>query len=1122
MSHFAFDRLARALAPIVLLMGCVTVSLAQSNRGGVGGNITDSAGGVVADAQVSITNTGTGQTRRLKTGSKGDFLQENLDPANYRIEVEAPGFKKGILENVKVDTSTLATADVTLQPGDVATQVSVSAAPPLVNAESGTLSTTITQRMLTDTPLVNRSVLDLAATVPNLSGDVGTEDPQVTSQTPAPGFNLNINGGRSGSSNFLADGINNTGVGLARQAVAFSPETVSEFSVQTNAYSAEYGRAGGGVISVTTKSGTNQFNGMALWYLRNPAFNAAPYTEASVNRPVSYLRWNQFDGQLGGPVIIPKIYDGRNRTFFFFAGEPRYQSDKLQALSNLPSAAMRNGDFSGVVAATGGGTSGGGGWVPADVYKQFGAATPGAFNTGAITTIYNHYNMAGNQLRLGTAPYAPFPGNKIPAPMLDPVAMKLVNQYLPPAGNYFIDGNGFIDNYSTYRYVTNDQVRYNLKIDEIPSASDHVAFRMTRIPETGLKGFDRNYPANGDGAVFSDSQQYMLDYTRTFAPTIFNDLRLAYTRGNFSNANSPQYDIFSGQNLSTQLGLPSFTTGGLPQFSFGFNSFGNIGSQGSTANYNVEQQFEIADTVYISRGAMSWKFGVDLTRSLLKSLSYYATSGGNYSFSGLQTNSNGGASGTGGLAAASFLLGIPNSVALYNTVIPYYYQWDSPAGFVQNDWKVKSNLTLNLGLRYSLQFPRTEKYNHQGVLDPSQAITVNLPTPFINPYLGVTTTSASEAPFAFSGYGGRSRYLTPPKYLNFEPRFGFAWQPKIFGLQNLVIRGGYGLSHAPLTGNNRLPIPNFAAGAPTFNETTGQADPNYVTRLSSNPPSAPYVPVDSLLGLGNNPNGLLYGPAVNFPGYVLSGSNAVPYVQNWNVSVQRQIGSKGVLEIAYVGNKGTHLYMPPINLNNPPVNASLGYLAAGINATTLTAADPLGRLNSSGQIYRPTYASLASPYFGYGIVTSLLDSSANSIRHAGYINFRHQASPGLTFMGNYTFGKSIDNASDASPDKGTLSTSSLGGGQYSFGGTAAGDRSVSTFDVTHQLNATFAYDLPYGDNRHWGAHAPYPLKFSLGNWTAAGIERLYTGYPATVNIADGNYIGTTTHTLRPDVAPISL
>jgi hypothetical protein len=1099
---------------------CSFVVLGQTNRGGISGNVTDASGAVVPSAAITITNLGTGEVRHLQTNGNGSYVEQNLEPVTYKVEIAASGFKKFVLERVKVDTSTVATANIRLEPGNVSTQVTVEATVPLVNSESGTLATTITQRLLTDVPLANRSVLDLAVSVPNVTGDVGTEDPQVTSQTPVPGYNLNINGGRSGSTRFLADGVNNTGVGLAREAVAFSPETVQEFTVQTNAFSAEYGTSGGGVISVTTKSGTNDFNGMALWYFRNPVLNAAPYTEAAVNRPVSNLRWNQFDGQLGGPVILPKLYNGRNKTFFFFAGEPRYQSDRLQTTADLPTSAMRSGDFSNVVAINGSGTAGGGGWVPSDIYNQFKSSAAGAFNPSASTTIYQHYNLAGNQLLRLTAPaagYAPFPGNKIPASMLDPTAVKLINNYLPPAGSYFIDSNGYIDNYNTYRFVSDNETRYNLRLDQIVSNTDHIYFRMTKIPETGIKGFDANYPANGNGATFSDSQQYMADYTRTFTATLFNDLRLAYTRGNFSNGNGPQYDINSGQNLNTELGLPSFTKGGLPMFSFGLDSFGNIGSQGSTSNQNLEQQYEIADTVYLNRGAMTWKLGFDFSKSMLNSLSFYALDGGNYSFAGTETNSNGGASGTGGIAAASFLLGVPHSVALYNTVIPYYYRWKAYAGFVQNDWKVKPNLTLNLGLRYSLQLPRTEKYNHQGTFDPSKAISVPIPGGYTIPYINQTITSASEIPFAFNGYGGRGPYLTPISWLGFEPRFGFAYQPHFWGMDKWVVRGGYALSHAPITGNNRLPIPNFAAGAPAINETRGNANPTYVTRLSSNPPAVPYVPVNSLLGLDNNSSGLLYGQAIAFPAYVLTGENSVPYVQNWNVSIQRELGNRSMIELAYVGTKGTHLYTSNTNLNNPNVADVLAFQAAGQNPTTANITDPLGRKTANGADYVVSLNSLVSPYFGYGTVSTLLDASGNSTRHAGFINFVRRQSPGLSLIANYTFGKSIDDGSDANPDKGTLSTSNVGGGEYAFGGARSLDRSVSVFDIRHQLNTTFIYDLPFGEGRHWGSHAWYPLRFALGGWTASGVERFYSGYPLTVNMADGNFISSITHGMRPDL-----
>src|SRR5262249_41544879 len=232
---------------------------------------------------------------------------------------ELSGFKTGVVDNVKVDTAVTAKVDVTLQTGAVEAQVTVTAEAPVVNAGSGTAGQTITERQIVGIPLNNRSVLDLAVTIPNVSGDVGSEDPAVTSGATVPGFNLSLNGGRPGSSVMLADGGNNTGVGLARAIVSFSPETVQEFTTQTAAFSAEFGQTGGGVINATTKSGTNRLTGTALWYHRDPRLNTRPFSLASTNRPPNNLRSNQVSITGGGPVVFPK-YDGHNRTFFFAAG----------------------------------------------------------------------------------------------------------------------------------------------------------------------------------------------------------------------------------------------------------------------------------------------------------------------------------------------------------------------------------------------------------------------------------------------------------------------------------------------------------------------------------------------------------------------------------------------------------------------------------------------------------------------------------------------------------------------------------------------------------------------------------------------------------------------------------
>ena len=346
----------RAMQILALFLLCVVMASAQTNKGGISGTVMDANGAAVPGANVTITNIGTNQSQTVTTSDTGSFQVSSLDPVTYRILVEVAGFKKAILEAVKVETATTASANVILEAGKVDESVTITTDAPLLNTESGATSQTISERQIQDIPLNNRSVLDLALTAPNVSGDVGSEDPGVTGDQPVPGFNLNVNGGRSGSTAILADGVNNTGVGIARAVVSFTPETVQEFTVQTSAYSAEYGNTGGGTINATTKSGTNRFNGVALWYTRNPKFNARPFTISNAPRPLNNLRSNQVSVTVGGPIYLPKpgeggsaIYNGKNKSFFFFAYEPRWRKDFLTGSALVPTAAELAGDFRNLV-----------------------------------------------------------------------------------------------------------------------------------------------------------------------------------------------------------------------------------------------------------------------------------------------------------------------------------------------------------------------------------------------------------------------------------------------------------------------------------------------------------------------------------------------------------------------------------------------------------------------------------------------------------------------------------------------------------------------------------------------------------------------------------------------------
>jgi hypothetical protein len=1123
----------RGCAALLLGLVCVFAS-AQTNRGSISGTVKDQSGGMIAGASITVVNAGTNETRHLKSTAQGEFTVTDLEPVMYNITVEAQGFKKELIRSVKVDTASVASIVATLQPGSISTEITVTAEAATVNTESGTTSATITQREIRDAPLVNRSVLDLALTLPNVSGDAGTENPSIVSVTTCPGCNLSVNGGRPLSTLMMVDGVNNTGISLARTMVSFSPEVTQEFTVLSSAYSSEYGDTGGGVIMVTTKSGTNDFRGLAEWYNRNPAFSAAPFTQASANRPVATLKYNQFHGSVGGPVWIPKIYNGKNKTFFFVAFEPNYRRDRLDQYGLLPTAGMRSGDFSGLVNTASG-------WLPQGVATQFASIAPSAV-TANTSVIYQNYNLVnGNQFTLIPVPasgstYQPFPNNVIPTAMMDATALKSM-QYIAPAGAYYLNSNGLISNAYLPRQLAQDEKRLTFRVDHIISERDRIYGRYTGSPIIKIQGTPLSQTTNG--AEYSYAKQVMTAWTHTLSPTQFNDLRLDYTRGRFSNTVDPTWDPTTGANLNTELGLPTITKGGLPIFGglFPGSSLGGgsstatgLGSGGSTSVEDHEERYGVTDIYYWTHGKMNWKFGAEGSRSLQNVIPLFAAYGGSYAFAANQTSASG-SSTTSGAAFASFDLGVPStSPTLRNVEIPYYYRWMNYAGFVQNDWRVRSNLTFNLGLRYDLEGPRTEKYNNQGYFDLTQTQSMALPTP-LTLQDGEVIKSALVPAFVFAGRNGVSPNLTPSNKTEFEPRFGFAWNPDFLKSHNLVVRGGYTISHVPLSGLTRLPAPDFGA-TNTFavgglNATTGAivqsatANPNNIMRLGENPPLLSPVSVAAAVNAPANgvvtTNSLYYQQGAG--AYAISQDFHSPYVQNWNLTLSWQTTKNTTIELSYVGNKGTHLFMPHEDINPKDIPLVQAQIAQGVSTTT-TIADPLGRKNpATGALLQVQNGSLGSPYLGFSSLYVLYDASANSIRHGGYVNVIHR-SGNLTFTANYTYAKSIDDASSAGGDKNVLTP--VGGqtdGQIAFGGTRNNDRSVSTFDQRHVINGTAYYQVPFGRGQKYAANLWKPADILLGGWAVSGIARMFSGFPMMPTIADTNQLGDLTHTARPDIVP---
>jgi hypothetical protein len=1107
----------RALATLAASLFCAA-ALAQTNKGGIAGTVTDHSGAVVPGASVTVTNIGTGETLRVTTSEKGSYSAPQLDPVDYRITVEMSGFRKAVVPRVKVDTATTMTVNIRLDLGDLTSEVTVTAETPLINAESGTHGQTITERQIVEMPLNNRSVLDLALTVPNVSGAAGSEDPDLGSEIPTPGMNLFINGGRAGSTSILADGARNTGVGLGRAVVTFSPDTVQEFTVQTSNFSAEYGQTGGGVINMTTKSGTNEYRGLVGWYHRNPALNAAPFSTATVNRPTANRRQHQGTFTLGGPVRIPEKllggYDGRNRTFFYVSYEPRYYYDATNPTNLLlPTEPMRRGDFSNVVSVPGG-------YTTRDVAERFGLAWQ-------PVTIYNQWEMVANQFRRRVlAPgqsFPAFPGNRIPTEMLDPLSLSLLG-YLPEAGAYFVDGDGNLRNYSFSSFIRNMEHRVTVKLDHHLSARNRVSLRYTQVPVRGDRGrgdfrVGRD-EINTGGTDYSWSRQVLLTDTHAFGSSLVNDLRLNYTYGRFTRNFPPGFDATTGRNLSTELGLPSLTAGGLPEFITGA---GSIGWSQSQQNENAEHTYNVADSASWVRGSKTWRFGFDLLQQRLKTIPMFGASGGRYEFNRNRTltNSNGNAAtGDGGNEFAQFLLGVYNQATLRDTLIPYYYRWNSAAAYVQNDWKVRRNLTLNLGLRYTLQLPRTEKYGRQGAFRPDLAREYPLPQPVTLPD-GRTITSATVIPFAYSGRGGRSRYITPIDWKGWEPRFGFAWVPGFpwNDAGHLVVRGGYGLSHSPLTGLGRNPAPDFASGTLTYPFNSRVADPAYVARICCNKPQWSPKRPDQVLNVP--PDGLLYLEGINLAGTAaaVSPNARGPYLQSWSASVAYELPLKTVLEVSYVGSKGSHLFLPPVNLNPVPFELSEAYLGQGLNPLD-DVNDPLGRRDANGNVVRFSQGYLGTPYLGYEGLNVMLDASGHSRYNAATVSLRRQSNA-FSYTLNYTLGRSMDDASDSGGVRFTDFNPVRTNGHVTLGAPLSDDWSVSTYDVKHNLSATFLADLPFGKDRRFLSHASGLWQALVGGWSLSGSGRIQTGVPLVVVLRDDNRLGVegNVRAIRPDLVP---
>lgn len=998
---------------VVVVLVLATAMFAQTTAGSIVGAIVDSSGATVPSAAVTITNLDTAGVFKTTSDASGNYVATPLAVGRYSVDVEAPGFKKAVRTGITVNVQDRLRLDFQLQVGSVSESVDVSAAAPLLQTDTSALGQVVNSQSIDDLPLNGRFVTKLAVLT---AGVVPTTAGAPDSNTG--GFSAN--GVRPYENNYMLDGVDNNNMqsGLtsgATYVVMPPPDAIGEFKLQTNSMSAEFGRSAGGVMNVTLKSGTNRFRGSLFEFFRNSALDAKNYFDPS-SSPIPPFKQNQFGGTFGGPVHIPGVYDGRNRTFFFVDYQGTRIRKGLTLFATVPLPAWRTGDFSG-------------------------------FNPifdPSTTTVVG-----------GVATRDQFPGNQIPLSRFDPAALQLLDSF--PLPNYpgSVSSSGVANNYLSNPSEQNDSNGVDVRIDHKISDSDSIFFRFSYFDETLVNPGSLPAPlydgSFSTGTTKTKVRTGVLAYTHVFTSRTINELRTSYLYNN-----SALRPFNTDVNGAAELGIPGipFTpgNGGLPTFSVsGINGFG--GSEFSPT-VEVQNEFLLMDNLTLIRGAHTLKLGVEARPRVNFSFEQPIAPRGSFSFSGNFTRDPNDVAAT-GLGVADFALG-----ALTQAVITSsennHFQEPAYFAFVQDDYKVNNKFTLNLGLRYEFVSNVMEKDNAQA--------NFNLDTLTLDIVKGRNDPLPSNFDFANIPVNrNASRTLVPNNKLNFAPRIGFAYN----FLSNTVLRGGYGIFYSSFE-PGPLSDPNPGLNPPFHRQST-------FTALSLVTPN----PVVSQLSDGFPDTALTNPDTASF--FAISPHLRNPYVQDWNLSLQRDLGWKTLFEIAYAGSRG---------------NKSYEFRDANQPSAT---ADPTLPLDPR----RPL------PYLGQGL--TLWCSCGFSTYHALQTKLDKRFSNGLTFLAAYTYGKTIDERSQAS-----FGIGSNDGFRDStrFPGLEKG---LADYDVRHRFVFSYSYAFPFGRGKQFGSDMSKLADAFLGGWQFVGVDAFQTGFPFTITSSTNS--ANSTGQNRPDRVP---
>ena len=1004
-------RVIRSLLCALLVLS-PTILMAQSYTGTIVGSIKDSSGAVIPHAAVTITNQQTDQQQSVTANLEGRYSSLPLPSGEYRIEAGLAGFRRAARGNVVVQINTTVVADFTLEVGALTDAVEVRAAVNFLETTSGTVGKLVDNRRIVELPLNTRNVYSLIFLTPGVGGSIGNNYNSMS---------YTVNGARPTMMDTVIDGVTAsfpTVNGFTGISVFPSVDAIQEFKVLGANYPAEYGRSLGSVLNVVYKSGTNQFKGSAYEFFRDSALDSNNYFAKRAGQPLGDFRRSQFGGVAGGPIR-------RGRTFFMSSFEGLREQRQSETTTTVPTLAQRQGDFS-------------------QTFAQ----------NGQLIRIFDPFSTRANPAGAGFV-RDQFANNVIPLERMDPVARNVL-QYFPlpnqpgnpltGAQNYFVTGSAELN-------VDNFDTRVDHQLSDKAKTFVRYSYRKTFSAPASFFPEDI---AIAEGRVNEQNRAHnaVIDYSRTMSNTSVLSGRIGFARTLF---------LFDNQGLGfrpSSLGLPASIDDNVDRLMFPrFGVSGLVSLGGNDHRYNAFMSYTAALGLTKLRGAHTLKTGFE--GRMLRVNVWEARSAGTFNFRANETqgpNPNT-ASSTAGVPFASFLLGTgqPNDVLIQNwkNVAANSFYW---AGYAQDDWRLNGRLTLNLGVRYDIDVPRTERYNRMNYFDPGA------PSPLAQQVAAFPDLAGGVV---FVGVDGRSRYQYNWDTNNIAPRLGLSYQVN----QKTVVRAGYGHIFGPSNQGAQGTVGPF--GFRTENLWVTSIDGITPLNTLRDPFPNGFVPSPgSSQGLLTQAGANLQAPLQDTPS---------PWMRQFNVNVQRELPWAMFLEVAYVGTRGNHLSSVGeggLSLNQlDPQYMSLG------SQLNQQVPNPFYGIVNNGVLTQPTVArgQLLRPYPQFTDVIPLYAAGAQSRYNALQVTGRKRLSQGLMFEGSYTFAKAQEIGMSH---------------QNSYDLEASW--ALASYDINHRFVLSYLYELPFGRNRRFFAAAPSLVNALIGGWQFNGITTLQAGTPLSI------------------------